>query len=761
MIEDKTSLPEKEQIEKSDLLTEPDHDLENNSETPAGEYPEEMTDPVHHAVENDIAQDIAEDNTVQNAVEDDIVQDAVEDDIVQDVVKDDIVQEAVKDDIVQVLVTEIETGAPEVNIDSSTHEEEDVNVVNTESKQELSVQITDGVVEPAVDATGGIDESNLSGCVEEGTTEIADHSDDEEEEEDDFGDESEEKYEGLGREELVHLLEETVKDTDIGKIKTRVAMIKVAYLKATRELHDKNLEDTLSSEETEIESEVDQLEERFNQAFSVYRQNKLSFLEDQEKVKERNLETKLQILEELKELINSEETLKRTYDEFKILQDRWKEIGMVPRTEVNNLWQSYHFLVEKFFDKVKINKELRDLDLKKNLESKVELCEKAEELLIESSIIKSFKELQKLHEKWKEIGPVPVDKKDEIWDRFKLATDKINDRRREHYSQLSEQQNRNYEAKTSLCEKAEELLAVKNQNMKDWQETTKQINELFKVWRSIGPATKKYNDEIWNRFKLSLNTFFENRREYFNQVKDQQLNNYNIKLDLCVQAEALQESTDWKSSSDELIRLQKEWKRIGPVPRKYSDKVWKRFRAANDNFFNRKAEYFSNIHEHENINLEEKKALIEKVKCFEFGKDRAENLKVIKEFQRTWMEIGHVPIKDKDWLQKEFRDAIDAQLDKLRISPVEVSSINFRTKIDAIKEEPNSQRVLSKEKNFLSNKISKLREDINLWENNVGFLASSKKADILKEEFNKKIEKAKQELKAMEAKLKYLVSQRD
>ncbi len=586
------------------------------------------------------------------------------------------------------------------------------------------------------------------------TGKIKDVAEDSEEE-----DETEEKYDNYSREKLVEILEETVKETDINKIKTRVALIKVAYLKATKAEQQNQLEKSISEDKAEQLTESDIIEERFNVAFSIYKQNKINYNQEQEKLKQKNLEDKLKILEELKTLINSEETLKKTYDEFKSLQNRWKEIGMVPRSEVNNLWQSYHFLVEKFFDKVKINKELRDLDLKKNLETKIELCEKAEELLLETSIIKSFKELQKLHEKYKETGPIPADKKDEVWARFKSATDKINQRRREHYTKLAEQQKNNYEAKLALCEKAEEILTRKNNNMKDWQENTDQMNELFRVWRTIGPATKQKNDEIWNRFKSCLNTFFENRREYFNKVKEQQLNNYNLKLDLCIQAEAIQDNTDWKNTKDELIKLQKEWKKIGPVPRKYSDKVWKRFRAANDHFFNKMEEYFSNIHEHETDNLKKKKELIKKVRNYEFGEDKSENLEVIKDFQRQWMDIGHVPIKEKDSIQQEFRSVINEQLEKLKISSLEIKTLNYKSKVDAIKEDSNTKQVITKERNYLNGRIKKLKDDIYLWENNVGFLANTKKAEVLKKEFDKKIKKAKDDLKIFEAKLEYLDSQ--
>jgi hypothetical protein len=423
---------------------------------------------------------------------------------------------------------------------------------------------------------------------------------------------------------------------------------------------------------------------------------------------------------------------------------------------VSNLWQSYHFLVEKFFDKVKINKELRDLDMKKNFELKLELCEKTEELLLETSAIKSFKQLQKYHEEWKAIGPVPQEQSDELWERFKAATDKINELRREHYGQVQEEQEKNLLAKTELCEQIEELIVTTPEGMNAWQDQTKKVTELFNIWRSIGRAPKKQNTEIWDRFKGSMNTFYSNKKEFLNSIKQEQLNNYNLKVDLCVEAENLASSTDWKRTTQELIRLQQEWKKIGPTPRKHSDKIWKRFRAACDEFFNNKASHFSSIHDNENQNLEKKKELIQKVKDCKFGGDKAKNLDILKNFQREWMEIGYVPMKDKEKVQKQFREAIDAALDKLKISSAELSNASYATRMESLKDSPEGDRVYRKEISFLNNKISKLRDDVNLWENNLGFFANSKKADILKQEFEQKIDKAKQELAAMEAKVKYL-----
>jgi hypothetical protein len=587
-----------------------------------------------------------------------------------------------------------------------------------------------------------------------------DHSEEAENEGHDEEHDTEEEidFDKLSREESVKMLEETVKEGDLTKIKRRISLIKVAFMKINKEEQHQKYEEFIAQggDKSDYDTTQDVLETRFNEAFSIYKQKRKIFLEDLEKQKLENLEAKKIILEELKALIDSEESLKKTYDDFKELQDRWKAIGMVPKNEVNNLWQNYHFYVEKFFDKVKINRELRDLDLKKNLEAKLNLCEKTEDLLLETSILKSFKQLQKYHQQWKEIGPTPQDKKDEIWERFKNATDKINERRREHYEKLQENQNNNYIAKTALCEKAEEILQIELKTIKEWQEHTESITQLLKVWKTIGPAPRKQNNEIWERFKTSLDTFFANRKEFFQHIKEEQLNNYNIKLDICTQAEAIKSSTDWRNTTQEFINLQKEWKKIGPVPRKYSDKIWKRFRAACDEFFNSKSKYYANIGQHEADNLKLKEELIKKVESYEFGNDKNGNLDILKEFQREWTEIGHVPLKDKDKIQKKFRGTINTQLDKLKISKAVIQTINYKTRIEGLKDNPNAERIIYNEKNQLINKRKKIEEEINLWENNIGFLAASKKASLLKDEFDKKIENAKSEIEVLNEKIKFL-----
>ncbi len=566
------------------------------------------------------------------------------------------------------------------------------------------------------------------------------------------------QYSTFTKLELIEKLEELVKTNHISQIKFDVTGIKVSYLALTKEEKQSHLDAYLANGGTKEEyiPDTDVLEERFKNAFEVYKEIKIRDDQEQEKIKTQNLELKKQILEEIKQLINSDESLKKTYDDFKALQEKWKQVGMVPRSEMEGLWNNYHFQVEKFFEKVKINKELKDLDLKKNLEAKIILCEKAEELLFEKSISKSFKLLQKYHDEWKEIGPVVMDKKDEIWERFKTVSDNINQQRREYYESLHNEQQNNLMAKTALCEKVDEINSSEILSSNDWKEKTDQIIEMQKLWDSVGRAPLKQNDEIWERFRKGINNFFDTKKEFFGELKDQQTNNYNLKLDLCAQVEALLENTNWKQSTNEILKLQQEWKKIGPVPRRYSDKVWKRFRGACDEFFTKKNAFFSNIHGVEQENQKKKEELLEKVNSYEVSAEKSENLANLKNFQREWVEIGFVPIDVKEKLQNEFKKAISTLMDKLKISSSEVNTMHYKNRIESIQNSPDSKSTLYKEKIFIEGKLSKLKSEILQLENNLGFFASSKKADLLKEEFEKKIQGAKHEAALLEAKLKLL-----
>ena len=562
--------------------------------------------------------------------------------------------------------------------------------------------------------------------------------------------------EGLNKLQLVEMLEELVQNTDVQGIKDKVAAIRLHFNELNKEDMDNELSQFLQGggDAESFQHVEDPIEQRFNAAFGIFKANRAKQNEDLEKQKVENLAKKQAILEELKEIIASDDTLKKTYDDFRTLQDRWKEIGPVPAAENSNLWNNYHFLVEKFFDKVRIGRELRDLDMKKNLDAKIELCEKAEELLDEKSITKAFKELQKLHESWKEIGPVPQDKKDEIWERFKAATDKINQIRREHYAKIEEEQSANLEAKKALCEKADEIVNEDYQSVNAWQKKSDELSEVFGVWKTIGPASKKDNEEIWQRFRGTMDTFFAKKKAFFAGLKDRQTENLERKTQLCIEAEALMESTEWKNATEQMKKLQEEWKTIGPVPKRHTDKIWKRFRAACDTFFSRKNEHFSGRRTEEDANLAAKKALLEEIKAFELTPSRNENMEAIKAFQKRWIEIGYVPMKHKDAINKEYREIIDGLFDAMRKNQNEASTNEFREMMSSWKDDPNAGDRVRREGNKLQTRIQKLRDEIAAMENNIGFFSNSKNSEMMRAEIEKKINQAKEDLKVLEEKLK-------
>ena len=581
------------------------------------------------------------------------------------------------------------------------------------------------------------------------------------------------EYAGFDLEKSIAELERLVEEPNFNLIKLRVGVLRtkiieffrdrkraaLAAFNAAKAAAEAAAAENPDAPVEEIEApsnEPDEFEVRFNKAFQQYKDSKAKFIEALEAQKQKNLESKNQIIEGLRNLIETESNLKNLNDKFKELQEQWKNIGPVPQNESTNLWQNYHFYVEKFFDIIRLNKEAREMDYKKNLERKLELCEKAESLLLVDSINQSFKDLQSLHEQWKEIGPVPEDKKEEVWERFKAASDQINARRKEFYDKLFAEEQNNYNAKVVLCEQAEELVSHSSEAVKEYNDVSDKLTELLNIWKTLGPAPGKLNDEIWNRFKSTLDKFFTQKKEYFQQIKDTQMQNYNQKLNLAIQAEGIATRTDWKQATAEMLNLQSEWKTIGATPRKYSDQIWKRFRAACDKFFEAKSNYFNNIQEIEADNLHKKEELIQKILTHEFSDDRNANMEALKEYQNEWIAIGFVPKKEKDRIYTEYREALNKRFADLKISAEDMRHNRFRNKIDNILSNPNAEKMIDKEKNFLKNKLTQLKEDISLWENNLGFFSNSKNAEIITAEFRKKIEAAKEEIKDLEYKIKMM-----
>ncbi|MDO8952441.1 MAG: DUF349 domain-containing protein [Draconibacterium sp.] len=428
---------------------------------------------------------------------------------------------------------------------------------------------------------------------------------------------------------------------------------------------------------------------------------------------------------------------------------------------MKNLWDTYHFHVENFYDYIKINRELRDLDLRKNLEIKINLCESAEELLVEPSILKAFNTLQKYHEQWREIGPVPRDNKDDVWERFKHITSIINKKHQEFFESKKTDQKKNYDAKVALCEKVEEICNTEIINYRDWDIQSKELVELQKIWRTIGFAPKKDNNKIYDRFRNACDTFFNKKRDFYSKNKEVQQNNLQQKIDLCVQAEALRDNTDWRKATQDFINIQKKWKEIGPIPRKHSDIIWKRFRAACDFFFDKKSEHFSDVDTEQIDNLKLKEDIIAELENFKPAGDVNENLRLLKEIQRRWTEIGHVPFKKKDAVQNKFREEISKLFDQLSINEDKRNMLKFKTKMSTFSESSRGQSKMRMEREKYMSKLKQLENDLVLLDNNIGFFAKSKNADALIEDVKRKIEDTRQSIETLKEKIRVIDNMED
>ena len=552
-------------------------------------------------------------------------------------------------------------------------------------------------------------------------------------------------YTGKTKEELLSAFEALLSTQPVQIIRNDAEAIKVAFYKIYRG-ETEQLRRQFVEAGGQIEQFVpptDAAEQRLKELFAEYRRKRNEYMARLDEEKEANYRTKLQIIEELKELIDSNETLNHTFNSFRELQRRWKETGPVPQTHLKDLWETYNMYVENFYNFIKINKELRDLDLKKNYEAKLQLCEEADALVLETSVITAFHKLQKLHEQWREIGPVANEYKEPLWDRFREASSKINKRHQEYFDNIKEEQKRNLELKTQLCVRTEELSEASPTTRKEWNKASEQLIEIQKVWKTIGFAPKKDNTKIYERFRTACDRFFENKRNFYLQTKAEMENNLHLKNEICAAAEAVMDSEQWKKTTDELIALQKKWKEIGPVSRRHSDAVWKRFRTACDHFFERKAAHFSEIDSQYEENLSKKRELIEELKNFSV-EERDKGFEAIKELQRRWAEIGFVPIKQKDAIQSEYRSLVDDIFARLRGSERERHMERFRGKLSSLSE--GGDRRLRHERDRLYNKMKQLEADIALLENNIGFFSKSKNAEGMIRDVNDKIERAKQEM---------------
>jgi len=565
-------------------------------------------------------------------------------------------------------------------------------------------------------------------------------------------------YSGYTKNELVDTLTLIIENRPPAEIRGDVDRIKVFFYKKLKQEADERKAKFLldGGKPEEYRAWVDPTEAKVKYLLEKFKERKSDYNKVQEAEKYDNLKKKYDIIDKIKELVNREESINKTFHEFRSLQNEWHAIGVVPQSSLKDLWENYHHNVEIFYDYIKINKELKDLDLKKNLESKVVLCEKAEELMLEPNPVNAFRLLQDYHNQWREIGPVPAESKNEIWERFKEATSQINKRHHEYFEKQKDDQRKNLDSKIALCEEVEAINLLEIKNFKDFDEKADKVVAIQKLWRTVGFAPKKQNNKVYQRFREACDSFFEKKRTFYADNKETQQNNLQRKIDLCVQAEALQESTDWKATSDSLIKLQKEWKDIGPVPRKQSEKCWKRFRKACDHFFNRKTEFFADLDTSYEDNLKAKIAIIEELETFEPGTDVQASFERLKELQRKWTDIGFVPFNKKEEITNRYRNALNKEFDKLKIADEDKTILKYRNKLDNLKANPKASRKVHNERDKFFTKIKQLESDIVLWENNIGFFAKSVSADNLIREVEEKIENAKKMIKTLEEKVKMI-----
>ena len=548
--------------------------------------------------------------------------------------------------------------------------------------------------------------------------------------------EEEAKAENLADKTLAELSEmfRSLKEAADSMMRSKEAEnIKSAFYKLLGKLKSENPE-----AENSLSNPFEAVEENFKAVYADYKKERAEFNRQQDAKREENLAAKKQIIEELKALVENDEDASASFPAFRELQNRWREAGPVPVTAYRDINDTYQFYVEKFYDMVKISRDLRDLDFQKNLEAKEKFCEIAEKLAENENVVNAFHELQKLHEQWKEFGPVAKEKREDIWNRFKAATAVINKRYQAHFESQKEEQVANLAAKQALCEQVEEIAEKEINSSSEWNDLSRKIEEIQTEWRKIGFATRKENQKIYDRFRAACDKFFGRKRDYYNQFKDSMNSNLDKKMSIIEKAEALKSSTEWKKATDQFIELQKEWKEIGAVPRKKSEQIWKRFRAACDEFFAERDKHAKPENDFYG-NLKAKKRIIEEIQAYVPSDDETANADALRDFNARWQEIGHVPFKEKDAVNDAFRSAIREKF------PLQHASQ---------RQSARPGRAPRTEREILMDKYRTLQQDITTYENNIGFFSASKNSEPLIKQMQERIEQAKAELKELEAKIR-------
>lgn len=552
----------------------------------------------------------------------------------------------------------------------------------------------------------------------------------------------------LSKEEILEKLTSLVEATTTDAIRNEVEVLKQTYYKIHRNEVDELKKAFLENggEEKDFIVPEDETENKLKELLTIYKEKRAAIQAEEERIKAANYALKLQLIDQLKALTESQEDFNKLYNKFKEIQQKWKEIKLVPQEYVNDLWKSYQIYSEKFYDIIKINNQFRDYDFKKNLELKTALCETVEKLQTEPDVISAFHQLQKLHQQWREIGPVAKELREDLWGRFKIASTVINKRHQDHFDVLKAKEQDNLDAKTAICEQIENIDYTTLKSFKDWEEKNKEVIALQDKWKTIGFAPKKSNVKIFERFRAACDVYFTRKNEFYKVIKEEMEKNLALKKVLCEKAEALKDSTDWKNTTDKLIALQKEWKTIGSVARKHSDIVWKRFITACDYFFEQKNKNTFSQKNVEQTNLTAKKALIEEIKAID-ETDHDKALASLKKLMAEWNTIGHVPFKDKDKIYKEYHEAVDKQFDRLRIDQSDRKMQAFRNNLNDLSSGERGKGKLYNEREKLVRIYERMKNELQTYENNIGFLSiSSKGGGGLFKEMERKIEKLKEEM---------------
>ena len=555
------------------------------------------------------------------------------------------------------------------------------------------------------------------------------------------------------KQEVVERLKE-IAASDEAPVKDEIDLLKTVFYKlhiAEREARLKEYIDGGGNPET-YQVVPDQNEETFKAQMAVIREKRAQIMQQQEAEKQANLEKKLEIIEKIKAMATSPDEAGKSYNEFKELQQQWKDIKNVPADKANELWRNYQLYVEQFYDLLKLNSEAREYDFKKNLEMKTKLCEAAEKLADEEDVISAFHQLQELHQQYREIGPVAKELREEVWARFKAASTVINKRHQQHFEDLRAKEEENLARKTALCEKVEELGKAENKGAADWEKRSKEIIDIQNEWKTIGFAPQKMNVKIFERFRAACDDFFGRKAEYFKALKVTFSENIEKKKALVEKAQALADSTDWKATSDKLIALQKEWKTVGMVPKKLGDQLWQEFLGACNKFFEARNAAGAGQRNEEHANLEKKKGIIEQLKALAENAAEATKEKV-QALTEEYNKVGHVPYKEKDKLYEAYHEVLDRIYKELNISTKRRRLNDFKANIKNVAK--RGEEALDNERGRLARRFEQLKQEIQTYENNLGFLnASSKKGNSLIDEMNRKVQHLRDDLELVRQKIK-------